>query len=91
MLWCMRRRTNIYLDDDQCDALDARAQAAGVSRAELIRRYLDEALGRGQSDLEHDLDAIDAAFGIWADREIDMASRAPGEREADLERRWLRS
>lgn len=87
----MRRRTNIYLDDEQCDALDARAQAEGLSRAELIRRYLDEALGRGRSDLEHDLAAIDAAFGIWADREIDIPSRAPGEREADLERRWGRS
>jgi hypothetical protein len=87
----MRRRTNIYLDDEQCVALDARAEAEGVSRAELIRRYLDEALGRGQSDLEHDLAAIDAAFGIWADRDdIDIPSRAPGEREADLERRWRR-
>lgn len=86
----MRRRTNIYLDDEQCDALDARARAEGVSRAELIRRYLDEALGRGQSDLEHDLAIIDETFGALAGVEFDIPSRAPGEREADLERRWRR-
>lgn len=91
MFWCMRRRTNIYLDDEQCVALDARAEAEGVSRAELIRRYLDEALGRGRSDLEHDLAAFDAAFGIWADRdEADLPSRGPSARQEDLDRRWGR-
>lgn len=82
------RRTNIYLDDDQCRALDRRAADAGISRAELIRRYLDEALGRGHDDLAADLAAIDAAFGLWADREVELVDRAPGEREADLEQRW---
>jgi len=84
------RRTNIYLDDDQCVALDERAAAVGISRAELIRRYLDEALGRGGDDLEADLGAIRAAAGLWSDRGVDLIERSPGEREADLERRWAR-
>lgn len=90
MLWCMRRRTNIYLDDEQCDALDARATAEGVSRAELIRRYLDEALGRGHDDLEHDLAILEETFGALADVDFDVPDRAPGKREADLERGWRR-
>ena len=36
MMWCMKR-TNIYLAEGQAAALDRVAQAAGVSRAELIR------------------------------------------------------
>ncbi len=85
MLWCMRRRTNIYLDDEQCIALDARAEAEGVSRAELIRRFLDEALGRGHDELEHDLAAIDASFGVSGDDELERPDRGPGAREAHLQ------
>jgi hypothetical protein len=84
------RRTNIYLDEEQCDALDVRARAEGISRAELIRRYLDEALGRGQDDLEHDLALIEETFGALAGVDIDIPDRGPGEREADLARRWRR-
>ncbi|HYF45653.1 MAG TPA: CopG family transcriptional regulator [Acidimicrobiales bacterium] len=84
----MRRRTNIYLDDEQCEALDSRAEAEGVSRAELIRRYLDEALGRGRGEVDHDLAILEETFGIFADVEVDIPDRGPGEREAELERRW---
>jgi hypothetical protein len=86
----MRRRTNIYLDDEQCEALDARADAEGVSRAELIRRYLDDALGRGRSDLEHDLALIEETFGTLAGVEFDIPDRAADDRQADLDRRWQR-
>ena len=45
MMWCMKR-TNIYLGEGQAAALDRAAQAAGVSRAELIRELIDRAIGR---------------------------------------------
>ncbi len=86
----MRRRTNIYLDDEQCVALDARAQAEGVSRAELIRRYLDDALGRGKDDLANDLALIEETFGALAGVELDLPDRSPGARESDQARRWRR-
>ena len=44
MMWCMKR-TNIYLAEGQAAALDRAAQAAGVSRAELIRELIDRAIG----------------------------------------------
>lgn len=78
----MRQRTNIYLDTDQCVALDRQAEAEGVSRAELIRRHLDAALERDADDLAADLAAIDDSFGV-IDREIDI-TRGPGAREQHL-------
>jgi len=90
ILWCIRRRTNIYLDDEQCEALDARASAQGVSRAELIRRYLDEALGRGRDDLDHDLALLEETFGALAGVDIEQPGRDVDERQADLDRRWRR-
>jgi len=41
---CMKR-TNIYLAEGQAAALDRAAEAAGVSRAELIRELTDRAIG----------------------------------------------
>src|SRR5947208_3356242 len=40
MMWCIQR-TNIYLDERQCELLDRLASEEGVSRAELIWRLLD--------------------------------------------------
>lgn len=82
MLWCMRQRTNIYLDAEQCVALDRQAEAEGVSRAELIRRHLDAALARQSDELAADLAAIDGSFGV--DTEIEVAARGPGDREQHL-------
>lgn len=69
MLWCMKR-TNIYLAEGQAAALDRVAQAAGISRAELIRELIDRAIG-GQpgADVAADLAAIDGSFGILAGEE----------------------
>ncbi|MBA3618359.1 MAG: ribbon-helix-helix protein, CopG family [Acidothermales bacterium] len=39
------RRMHIYLSDEQMHLIAARAADAGVSRAELIRRILNRALG----------------------------------------------
>jgi hypothetical protein len=76
-------RTNIYLDERQIAALDEVASARGVSRAELVRDYVDGGLNGGSSDLESDLRAIEQSAGIDPDRE--PFERRPGEREAYLE------
>ena len=61
------KRTNIYLAEGQTAALDRAAQAAGVSRLELIRELIDRAIGgHPGADLAADLAAIDASFGILA-------------------------
>ncbi len=39
------RRTNIYLADEQCSALDEIARSNGTSCAELVRRLIDQAIG----------------------------------------------
>ena len=84
MMWCMKR-TNIYLAEGQADALDRVAQAAGVSRAELIRELIDRAIGgHPGADLVADLAAIDGSFGILAGQ--DAFAREPDERMSYLDR-----
>ena len=83
-MWCMKR-TNIYLAEGQAAALDRVAQAAGVSRAELIRELIDRAIGgHPGADLVADLAAIDGSFGILA--EEDTFARGRDERMNYLER-----
>lgn len=78
-------RTNIYLTDEQREALDARARAEGMSRAELVRRVLDRAL-HGETDrLTADLAAITGSFGALQDEEF-APERGDGARGAHLER-----
>ena len=77
MLWCMRR-TNIYLEDRQTEALDRLAVEEGISRAELIRRILDRALQGHDGSLAVDLARLDLAFGRPLD--IDLPSREPDAR-----------
>src|SRR3546814_19305263 len=42
MLWCMQR-TNIYLTEEQQQALDVRARRAGTNRSAALREILDAA------------------------------------------------
>lgn len=37
-------RTNLYLTDEQEEALDRRARSAGISRSALVRRIIDREL-----------------------------------------------
>ncbi len=85
MVRCMQR-TNIYLEDRQTEALDRLAKGEGVSRAEIIRRLLDQALDGGDNRIDGDLHKIDVSFGI--DLTYGVASRKAGEREAHLEHMW---
>lgn len=82
MIWCMRR-TNIYLADDQCAALDELARSEGISRAEVIRRLIDEAMASDRRDLQGDLAAIEESFASLAE---DVAfGRGVDERARHLE------
>jgi metal-responsive CopG/Arc/MetJ family transcriptional regulator len=79
MIRCMRR-TNIYLADDQCSALDELARSSGISRAEAIRRLIDEAIASDNRDLQSDLAAIEESFGalgedVTFDRGVDERAR----------------
>jgi hypothetical protein len=79
------KRTNIYLAEGQAAALDRAAEAAGVSRAELIRSMIDRAIGgHPGADLAADLAAIESAFGVLAGQET--FSREPDQRMEYLER-----
>jgi hypothetical protein len=80
------RRTNIYLDPEQCAALDRRAAEEGVSRAELVRRLVAQGLVGGQRSLETDLQAIRESFGVL--RGGAAPARGPGGREQHLRRVW---
>lgn len=79
-------RTNIYLEERQVIELDRRARERGVSRADLIRSLIDEALVGGDSNLEADLAAIDAAFASEPD--LEMPDRSDGERTTYIDSIW---
>jgi hypothetical protein len=60
------KRTNIYLTEEQNRLIARRAQALEVSKAEVVRRVLDAGLGiTDGTDVEA---ALEANFGLWADR-----------------------
>jgi metal-responsive CopG/Arc/MetJ family transcriptional regulator len=85
MLRCMHR-TNIYLDDEQCEKLDRIAEDEGRSRSEVIRELITRGLGGDDGDLEEDLAAIGSSFGSAED--IEVATRAGDERSEHLDSVW---
>lgn len=89
MVWCMKR-TNIYLEESQAEALDDLARARGVSRAELIRRLLDQALHKEPMDeVAEQIAAIHDSFGVLRDDDdFDFEPRGPDERSRHLDRMW---
>lgn len=80
------QRTNIYLDDTQLRALDRRASEEGVSRAEVIRRMIDRSLAGHDHDLDSDVAAIEASFGVFDD--VEVQDRGDDERARHLDRLW---
>jgi len=80
------KRTNIYLADEQSAALEDLARARGISRAELIRQFIDRGITTpGVADLEGDLAAIRESFGTLRDDAVG-SGRGPDERARHLER-----
>jgi hypothetical protein len=69
--WCMllvyMERTNIYLTAEERGRLAAIAREEGTSVAAVVRRILDRALGLGDETVDIDA-ALNASFGLWADR-----------------------
>lgn len=84
----MRLRTNIYLEARQTAALDEVARGRGISRAQLVRELIDGGIGADASiDLDADLAAIDAAFGVLSDvKAFQPMGRGPDHRSRHLER-----
>jgi hypothetical protein len=62
-------RTQITLTDSQYQQLRTESEQTGRSLSELVRRALDNTYG-GNAKKEL-LEAIDASFGLWSDRELD--------------------
>lgn len=70
------KRTNIYLAEGQAAALDRVVAAEVVSRAELIRRLIDRAIGgHPGADLAADRAAINGSFGVLAEQEAFSRTR----------------
>ena len=88
MMWCMQR-TNIYLEDRQTAVLDRLAAEEGITRAQLIRRILDRAIGGSDGDRDADLARLDFAFASAV--EIDVPAREPGDRERLVDDLQVRS
>ncbi len=61
-------RTLIDIPDDQIAELAKLAEQEKVSRAALVRKAIAELLASKRSNND---DAMDAAFGLWADRDED--------------------
>jgi predicted DNA-binding protein len=64
------RRTQIYLSEEESEAVEAAARSAGRTRSKIIRDAIDEKYLRRPATNEL-LQAIDAAFGAWRRREED--------------------
>ena len=79
------KRTSVYLAENQAAILDRVAEAEGVSRSELIRTLIDQAIGgHTGTDLEADLAAIDSSFSVLAGQ--DAFARERDQRMAYLDR-----
>lgn len=59
-------RTQIYLTTEQRARVSLAAEDAGVSKAEIIRRLLDEALGLNASVRDR-LEAVEETAGLLAE------------------------
>lgn len=84
----MLQRSNIYLEERQAVALDRAANARGISRAELVRELIDRGIGDSTAfDLEADLAAIDASFGVLSEAaDLQVVERGPDDRSRHLEK-----
>ncbi len=87
MVRCMQR-TNIYLEGRQTSGLDEVARQLGLTRAELVRRYVDRGLHDDAGGVDATLAAIDDSFGVLADDDGHREARGPSARDAHLDRLW---
>ena len=78
-------RTIIELPEPQIRALAAYCAREKVSRAEAIRRAVNELLTKSEHERSDDEAAFKAAFGLWKDRGIDTDTHL-----AELRSEWDR-
>ena len=76
------KRTNIYLTDEQQRRIGQKARADAVTKAEIVRRLLNLALGVTNPTERRD-EAIEATFGLWADRSDEEIEEVLSWRRAD--------
>ena len=80
------QRTNIFLTEEQQKRLRHRAREEGVSKSEIIREILDEALAIRPTTASLE-DVIQSTSGLWSDRTgQDLAEVLAWRREAPLQR-----
>lgn len=70
-------RTQISLTVEERRLLDAEMARTGRSLSALIRDAVTKTYGSGR-DADADLQAIDAAFGAWSDRDFDGEAYVEG-------------
>lgn len=67
----MSHRTQITLTDEQYERLRTESERTGTGLAELVRRALDRTYGTKKH--RDRIDALEASFGAWSDRDDDGA------------------
>lgn len=82
------KRTNIYLEERQTEILDKLASEQGVSRAEIVRKLLDQALHSQSESASADLTAIRESFGALRSGDFDPLERGEDARSRHLAKVW---
>jgi Arc/MetJ-type ribon-helix-helix transcriptional regulator len=81
-------RTLVDIPDDAINRLDVLRAAKGWSRAEAVRRAVNDLLEReAEAERAADKAAFDAAFGMWKDRGTDGLAYQQALR-AEWDRPW---
>ncbi len=62
-------RTQIYLTEEEREALRRLAEAHGTSQSALIREAVDRLIEEQHAEQEQEKKWLDEAAGLWADRD----------------------
>ena len=63
------QRVQVFLRDEQCEALGKLAQLSGVAKSDLIRQGVELLLKKRQQKQQDWKQAASQLYGIWKDRE----------------------
>lgn len=77
-------RTQVYLTEEQKQALKRRSERSGTSIAELIRQAIDKQLRTPDPDMIRD--RVEKTYGSWSDRMESGATRTQQMRKEWSER-----
>jgi hypothetical protein len=73
--YAMAHRLQIWMTENQYDALNAEADRTGLSMAELVRRLVDGSL---LPDVRPRVSGLELSVGVWRRPDAAVASRRPG-------------